>query len=159
MQHTVSTTTERAEAAWLERLLREEIPLARAMDLGVTRLDETGIELRTPLAPNRNDKGTAFGGSILSLMTLAGWGLLRVLLERESIRADLVIARCEARFIAPLASELVVRCAWPPVGELDAFRRRFQARGRARLQLAPELSGGEGAAAIMEAEFAAVSRE
>lgn len=159
MQHTIRKTTENSEAAWLENLLRDEIPLARAMDLRVARLNETGIELRAPLAPNRNDKGTAFGGSTLSVMTLAGWSLPRVLLQREGINADIVIARAEVKFIAPLKSDLIVRCAWPQTGELDTFWRRFRAKGRARLKLAPLLSGDDDAAAIMDAEFAALLRE
>lgn len=167
MQHTIRRTTEITEAAWLEQLLRGEIPLARAMDLRVRRLDESGIELHAPLAPNKNDKGTAFGGSILSLMTLAGWSLLRILLERDEIDADphspagasLVIAGCEVKFLAPVESDLVIRCNWPDAEKLAAFRDRLRTRGRARLALSPELIEGTVVAATMVADFAAILRE
>ena len=50
-----------------------EIPLARAMALTVAGYDGATLALAAPLAPNGNDKGCAFGGSLASLMTLAGW--------------------------------------------------------------------------------------
>src|SRR5690606_6825838 len=62
-------------AAALERELLAEIPLARAMQLSVAAYDGATLALAAPLAPNGNDKGCAFGGSLASLMTLAGWGL------------------------------------------------------------------------------------
>ena len=56
----------------LTRFIRDEIPLARAMDLELLAHDGDRLALRAPLAPNVNDKGCAFGGSLVSLMTLPG---------------------------------------------------------------------------------------
>ncbi len=50
------------------------------------------LTLAVPLAPNINDKGCAFGGSLTSLMTLASWGVVELALARavgaEGERAD-----------------------------------------------------------------------
>ena len=71
------TDTDHAElAAQLQAYILEHIPLARAMALRVARHDGAELELTAPLAANINDKGFAFGGSMASLMTLAGWGLV-----------------------------------------------------------------------------------
>ena len=72
----------------LERKLREEIPLARAMDLRVADYDGQALTLAAPLPPNINDKGCAFGGSLASLMTLAGWGLVRLQLQARGSDAE-----------------------------------------------------------------------
>src|SRR5690606_24608867 len=51
------------------------MPPARAMQLRITAGHADRLRLEAPLAANVNDKGTAFGGSLVSLMTLAAWGL------------------------------------------------------------------------------------
>src|SRR5690554_3016839 len=77
------------EATWLQEILTSAVPLGQAMALEVSRLDEHGVELKLPLAPNVNDKGTAFGGALASAMILAAWSIPRVLLARHKISADL----------------------------------------------------------------------
>ena len=49
--------------AELERHLLDTIPLAQAMELRVAGYEAGELRLCAPLAPNRNDKGCAFGGS------------------------------------------------------------------------------------------------
>ena len=61
-------------AAFLEHELLSQIPLTRAMQLRVVDYDGSTLRLAAPLAPNVNDKGCAFGGSLASLLTLACWG-------------------------------------------------------------------------------------
>ena len=85
---------------WAERLqgfLDEHIPLTRAIQLRVASLDDSGLRLEAPLAPNVNDKGTAFGGSLASLLTLAGWGLLWTRCQQSGWNCDIVIHRGEIR--------------------------------------------------------------
>ena len=73
-----------ASATALEHELLAEIPLARAMALRVAAYDGDSLALAAPLAPNVNDKGCAFGGSLASLMTLAGWGVIRLAVAAEA---------------------------------------------------------------------------
>ena len=58
--------------------MRASIPLAQAMDLRGASYDGLTLCLQLPLAPNINDKGCAFGGSMASAATLTGWGLVRL---------------------------------------------------------------------------------
>ena len=48
----------------IERYLHEHIPLTTHMEVGVDRIDDTGVRLTAPLAPNINHRQTAFGGSV-----------------------------------------------------------------------------------------------
>ena len=62
---------------WEERLIRlwhGHIPLAAAMQVSIARIDANALELTAPLDPNANHMGTAFGGALQALATLAGWG-------------------------------------------------------------------------------------
>lgn len=144
------------EREWLADVLTRQIPLGGAMKLAITRVDEGGIELRAPLAPNVNDKGTAFGGALVSLMILAGWSLPRLLLRRESLLAELVIGRCDVCFTAPVPGDFVAVCAWPDAGAVAAFVESVRAGDRGRLELAPRILAGSDVAATLEARYAAL---
>jgi thioesterase domain-containing protein len=144
------------ERQWLTDVLTREIPLGRAMQLQVERLDDRGIELSAPLAPNVNDKGTAFGGAMVSLMILAGWSLPRLLLRRERLEADLVIGRCQVRFAAPVGRDFLVACDWPDVDAIEIFTARLRESGRGRLELEPRVVDRGEVAAGLQARYAAL---
>lgn len=147
------------EKAWLEDVLTSDIPMGQAMALRVERLDEHGLSLRLPLGPNINDKGTAFGGAMASAMILAGWSLPRLLLKREHLDADLVIGRCEIRFLLPVKSGFEVVCDWPETAACETFISDFRQKNRGRLQLAPRVLVDGEVAATLSARYAALSRD
>ena len=91
----------------LERTILESTPLARAMDLSVLEYDGNRLALHAPLASNVNDKGCAFGGSMVSLMTLAGWGLVKLKLGEADCSADVFVADSRVTYLDPLWDELV----------------------------------------------------
>jgi len=147
------------ETSWLERTLTTDIPLGGAMALAVSRLDAEGVELALPLAPSINDKGTAFGGALASAMILAGWSLPRLLLLRSGVDADLVIGRCEIRFIAPVGQAFRACCRWPNDQAVQSFLNRLNERGHASLTLEPELRVDTEVAATLSAKYAALMRD
>ncbi len=144
------------ERQWLEPLLRERIPLAGTMDLRIARLDERGIRLAFPLAPSVNDKGTAFGGALASAMILAGWALPRLLLKRHQLPAELVIGRCELRFLAPVHGAYSAVCDWPSAQALEDFLAGTRDRGKGRLDLGAEIHADGQLAATLQARYAAL---
>jgi thioesterase domain-containing protein len=119
----------------LEETLHREIPLTRAMGVTVVRCDARGLALAAPLAANLNHKRTAFGGSLAGLATLAGWGLLQLLL-REHAPATVVIRAAEVHYLRPVMQDIEATCALPPEAELARFQRMFARRGMARIELA-----------------------
>jgi len=148
----------RDEREWLADVLTRHIPLGGAMALEIARLDQQGIALHAPLAPNVNDKGSAFGGALVSLMILAGWSLPRLLLRRAGLEADLVIGRCEVRFVKPVEAAFVVRCNWPDAAAVGRFLALVEARGRGKLDLAPDVTVGGEVAATLAARYAGLSK-
>lgn len=52
------------------------IPITQAMGVRVESYDGQQLILRAPIALNHNHLGTAFGGSLNTLATLAGYGFL-----------------------------------------------------------------------------------
>jgi thioesterase domain-containing protein len=143
----------------LELLVKSGIPLARAMGLRVAEFDGDRLALAAPLAPNVNDKGCAFGGSLSSLLTLAAWGLVTLKLGEAGLDADVYIGDSTLRYLAPVWGELhaeafVVGDPWP--GFLEALRKS----GKARIEVEAEIVGEDGGApaAKQSARFVAIAR-
>lgn len=93
-------------ASTLQATLHELIPISRAMGIEVSRLDREELELRAPLALNHNHAGSGFAGSVYAIASLAGWAMLRQLVEREALEAELVLGEATIRYQRPLRREL-----------------------------------------------------
>src|SRR5829696_2656815 len=68
-------------ARQLEATLHRQIPLTRAMQLRVQDFDGHELRIAAPLGPNVNQHTTAFGGSLAAATTLAGWGMVWLILR------------------------------------------------------------------------------
>ena len=153
------TPEQDAAARFLEHELLTTIPLARDMQLRVVRFDGAELELAAPLAPNVNDKGCAFGGSMASLMTLASWGLARLALREHGFDPDIYVQDSHIEYLAPVWTELRI-CARAPEGHsLADFVSMYAARGKARISLYAEVDIAGQAAARLSARFVAKRRE
>jgi thioesterase domain-containing protein len=123
--------------------LRQAIPLTGAMQ--IDELDFTGssVRLSAPLAPNINDKGTGFAGSISGLATLCGWTLLTLWLRERGIDADVMIAKSEQRYLAPVTERLVAEAVLPQEEVVQKFWKHFQVKRRARLPITVTVGGSD----------------
>lgn len=151
--------TEIHDTRSLERHLRDSIPLARAMDLRVLDYDGYRLALSAPLAPNINDKGCAFGGSMGSLLTLASWGLLSLKLAEAGETADIYIQDAQLDYLSPVWDELIAE-AYVPNADWPAFIANLHAKGKARIAVQAEIAGldGAGVAARQSAHFVAKTK-
>ena len=133
------------------------MPPVAAMQIRAVACDGERIFLHAPLTANVNDKQCAFGGSLASVMTLAGWGLLSWRLAQSGVAAEIYVADSQLRYLAPLEEDLLGE-AWIADGEDWAgFERCFQDRGRARIGLAACVRDTQGrVVAQMSARFAAL---
>lgn len=141
-----------AAEALVERI-RGEIPLTVAMALAVEACDGQTLRLRVPLAPNINDKGTAFAGSITSLGAITGWCLLTLWGEAELGPCQVAIYDAHFRFHKPLRGDFTASVTLPPAGQLQALRESVLRKGKGRAALTVALSDSEGEAAVLEAAY------
>lgn len=136
----------RDDAELLRRLEAEllAMPPVAALGLRIADADGDRLCLHAPLAPNINDKGCAFGGSLSALMTLAGWSLLTLRLLRAGVDADVYVAESEVKYRAPLFEDL--RAEARPAAEadlatcIDAVARH----GRGELQVDADIHCADG---------------
>jgi thioesterase domain-containing protein len=153
-------TTATMSAAELESFILEHIPLTRSIGLRVLDADSESLTLGAPLAPNVNDKGCAFGGSLASLLTLAGWGLVRLKLGRAAADTDIYVQDSMLRYSAPLWCDLRVRASLVDGEGWQAFEQTFSARGRARARILAQAFAEDGSAATtLEARFVAIHKQ
>jgi len=119
----------------LNRFLQEHIPLTGAMQLQASAYDGQTLHLTAPLAPNVNDKGTAFGGSLYNIAVLCGWSLLRLKLNEAGLnKKSIVIQEAHTRYLLPVTGELRASCTLTS-DVLTEFLHPLQNKGRARITL------------------------
>lgn len=147
-----------AAAARLQSDILQHIPLARAMDIAVTRYTGSELEMTAPLAPNINDKGCAFGGSMASLLTLAGWGLIELFLRGEGLDCDLYIGDSQLRYSEPVWGELRGVARLIEADALQALADSLRKRGKGHADVVCEIAGEQRAAATLNARFFAKRR-
>lgn len=135
----------------------EAMPPVAAMRIRATAYDGDCLRLHAPLASNVNDKDCAFGGSLASIMTLAGWGLLTLRLGDAGIDSDVYVADSQIRYLRPLFTDLEAEARLAADVDWDAVLRAWRERGRARASIVSRVLGPDGApVAELTARFAAL---
>lgn len=149
------------------------MPPVAALGLRVSAFDGHSLRLSAPLSRNVNDKGCAFGGSMSSLMTLAGWALVTSVLVEAGLHAvdsvadgkvdgqaggpadgragpqcEVYVADSEIRYRAPLYSDLEAVAMFAEGESRQTFLDTLRARRRARIAVVAriEMPGGQLAA-------------
>lgn len=139
----------------LAQTLRSEIPLAAAMEIEAAFFDARGLCLRAPLAPNINHKLTAFGGSLANAATLAGWGLVQILVRDVGFPVIVVIQECRVQYLKPVLSDIEALALLPDAVPVEKFLRTLARHGRARLALEARIPAEGEPAVIFSGQFVA----
>ncbi|MHA6206093.1 YiiD C-terminal domain-containing protein [Dyella soli] len=155
----MSTTERQTLARKLVTFMRDEIPLAQSMDLRLQASDEQVLSIAAPLGPNVNDKGCAFGGSLVSAMTLTGWGLVELELRMRGLDCDVFVGESTVRYLEPVWSDFHSEARLADGADWTTFFDTLATRGRARVEVTCQVPGsGEKPAATLEARFVAKRR-
>ena len=116
-----------------EEFFHQQIPITRAMGVLAVAHDEKGFVVEAPVALNVNHLGTAFGGSINAVATLAAYGLLWLELNEPTIH--IVVAQSSIRFLRPVRATIRATCPRPDGEVWKAFRVRLTEKGKAGISL------------------------
>lgn len=139
----------------LENRLHTQIPLSKFMQVQVTRVDNTEVELQCILEPNHNHMGTAFGGSLSCLMILAAYCQTFKLIQANG---HVVLKSSSMKFMIPVEETLRAICKTPSNEEVQSFTNTFHKKGRARIELESHilLKNGQ-VACTLTGEFVGIS--
>lgn len=135
------------------------MPPVAALGIAVRGFSDGALHLEAPLAANVNDKDNAFGGSLASLMTLAGWGWLSLQLASVEANADIYVADSQLRYLAPVYEDLHAEAAPQAPSDWAGFLATLRQRGKARLEMTASvrLASGE-VAATFAGRFVAIAK-
>ena len=135
------------------------MPPVAAMQPSVLDWQDGCLRMHAPLDANVNDKGCAFGGSLSSLMTIAGWGLVSLELAQAGIEADIYVADSRVRYLKPVFEDLVVDAGFDDPVERAALADTLRKQGRASIRLKSEsLLAEGGVAASFVGRYVAILR-
>ncbi|WP_045728753.1 YiiD C-terminal domain-containing protein [Xanthomonas sp. GPE 39] len=154
-------TTDFSFDAFLQQLQRqfEAMPPAAALQVTLQGYAERRLHMSAPLAANINDKGNAFGGSLGSVMTLAGWALVNCELHQARLHGDVYVADTQVRYLAPLYADLHTQAAAEEGADWDVFVDTFRQRGRARIGIQAQVGAlGAAASATLSGRFVAIAK-
>ena len=140
----------------LGRYLRDRIPLAGAMEVSALEVAPDRVRLGAPLEPNRNHRGTGFGGSVATLATLAAWSLVRVRLGESGKRVHLVIQRQEMEFVRPVMHGFSAVARLGKGQDWGRFTALLEGRGKARIRVVADVECAGETCAAFAGDFAAL---
>ena len=124
------------------------------MQFHIEALSTEAIEVRAPLPPNVNIHGTGFAGSIYSVAVLSGWALCTHILEAAGADAELVVARAEIRYRAPVTAALECSTSAPAAAR-ETFLEDLESAGKGLIDL--DIVVGERPSAVLSATYCAIA--
>jgi thioesterase domain-containing protein len=137
----------------------QSMPPVAVMDLRFGGFDDGVLTLTAPLARHVNDKGCAFGGSMVSMMTLAAWCVVMLRLRQSGIDAEVFVADSQVKYRAPLFDDLVAEARLADDASWDGFVAKLRQSGRASLPLAASVRLPDGGvAAESRSRYVAVAK-
>ena len=131
-----------------------------AHDLGIkiTGWHNGKVELTAPLAKNLNDKGTAFAGSIDSMLDLAGWSAITLALREAGIAADVMIVKCKTEYTAAVRSNMTATAELSE-NEKSQMLQKLSETGRYRIALQCRLFDEDRICTSMNASYAVIAEK
>ena len=114
---------------------RADIPLLTAMQLSFIDYDKLTLTMEAPLAPNINNKGTAFGGSIASICLFGGWAVSTLAFADNGVHnTEIVVYTNEMTFERPARGHLTIK-AKVESEDFEPCLARLKANDRSRIRM------------------------
>jgi len=143
----------------LQQIIHRDIPLTQGMGLRVKKITTDSVTLVAPLESNLNHQNTAFGGSISSILILAGWSLLYLRLKPLGTLGHIVTQETNIKFLQPVSGEIVAFCQIESDEQFDRFIKMFRKQGLARIQLTAQIRSNQGIAVEFSGTYIAQSEK
>lgn len=138
----------------LENVLLSKIPICRHMKIKILQADKKQISIEGDLEANHNHLGTAFGGSLSSLMILAGYCQVFQLIEGKG---HVLLKSSTMNFRRPVEQNIVAVSHPPSEQDLQQFVKVYDKWGKSRISVNSHilLENGE-IACTMNSEFVGI---
>lgn len=138
-----------------EQFLHKQIPITKAMGISVLEFSPSKVKVLAKLRQNLNHKGTAFGGSINSLMTVCGWVMVYANIKKNDKDAHIVIQKSNINYLKPIDKDFIAECILDDEIAKEGFIRTYNKQGKARLKLKVTCSDEQKLLAEFEGQYVA----
>jgi thioesterase domain-containing protein len=136
----------------LRATLANEMPVTQHLGIEVLGRQDGAPILRAPLAANRNHQGTAFGGSLNAIATLACWGAIWLALREARTPGVVVIQDSAIRYLRPVTTDFTAVAVLAP-DKIEKLLEMVRRRGKGRITLAATVSDAAGAAVTFTGRY------
>jgi thioesterase domain-containing protein len=94
----------------LQSTWHDTIPISKQMGIKIHQYTGRTLETRASLNKNINLHGTMFAGSIFSLATLTGWGMIFLQLKEKGLDGDIVLGDGNIHYHKPITMQPRALC-------------------------------------------------
>ncbi|WP_371193661.1 YiiD C-terminal domain-containing protein [Glaciecola sp. SC05] len=123
----------------LQRTWHEQIPITEHMGIKLYQYTELAIETRASLNKNINLHGSMFAGSIYSLATLTGWGMIFLQLKQKGLSGEIVLGDASIHYHKPITMKPRAICKLETVqGKFDMLQRGKKCSVTLRVEILDE---------------------
>lgn len=143
----------------LQNFLENAIPAVQDLKFQLTLVTTKEVRAQAPLSENSNHMGTAFGGSLYSLLVLTAYSWLYSALNRQGFDCKIVIQTGEIQYLAPVAQTIETVCRKPQEPEWDSFLNTLSRKSRARINLKSFVNGEIDPQAVLLGAFVVFKNE
>ena len=117
----------------LQKHIIEKIPIVKEMDFIIEKIEENQVIVSGEHKKHINHTNSVFGGSISSILTLASWSRVKVLLENIDPSAVILVKTSNINFIKPVIKDYIA--ITDPLLEKDImkFEKIYNKFGKGRI--------------------------
>lgn len=134
----------------LQTTWAETIPITEHMGIKLHQYSGKTLETRASLNKNINIHGTMFAGSIFSLATLTGWGMIFLQLKEKGLEGDIVLGDGDIHYHKPITRKPRALCH---IESLNGKLTNLQKNKKCRIQLQVDILDNENPVAEFKGIF------
>ncbi len=143
---------------YVRHKLGDGVPLIGHMQLDVVSWQPGEVVVEAPLSPNLNTHGTAFGGSLYCVASMAGWAMTHLTLMDAGLMPSVWIVKGEINYMRPVRGAL--RATASLSGEARAaLVDQFRSRGKAKVTVDIRVQEEGQDCVLLSAMYAAVTQD
>ncbi|MFT6896227.1 MAG: thioesterase domain-containing protein [Paraglaciecola sp.] len=134
----------------LQEIWHETIPISEQMGIKLHQYSGKTLENRASLNKNINLHGTMFAGSIFSLATLTGWGMIFLQLKQKNLSGDIVLGDGNIHYHKPITMQPRALCH---IESLNGKFEPLQRNKKCQIKLQVDILDGDTAVAEFNGVF------
>ena len=137
-----------------QEFLYHHIPTTARMGFRIEEYAHGPVKISASLHENLNMGGTAFGGSISTLLITVCWAEVYKLMQSVDPECEVVIQQSQVNYKAPITTDFAAVAHPPQAGKVAEMLRTYHRFGKARINMQSNILIENQEAAHFQGSFA-----